>query len=200
MSDNMFSLDLDAARKVRAAEREGKKRDAPIILGGDTIAVLPVELPVDVLAPLRDLDGDITLIIREALSSVTEGRNAKQTQIDTTALVIDLLASNPDLPVTFLDTVQKVARNLLTDEGMDRLVAQRPTVPDYTELIKGVFSFYGVTLGEASPSSGSSTDEARTDEPVSETSSGTSSATSESTPDESGTTPEPTPSLESAVS
>lgn len=200
MSDDMFTLDLDAERKVRAAEREGKKQDLPIRLGGETITVLPVELPVDVLAPLRDLDGDITLILREALSSVTSSKDARQTQVDTTALVVDLLASNPALPITFLDTVQKIGRNLLTDEGMNRLIANRPTPQDYTALIKGVFSFYGVTLGEASPSSDSSTDEPRTDEPDSETSSGTSSTNSDSTPDESGTTAEPTPSLESVGS
>ena len=65
--DDFFDLDLDAARKQRAAEREGKKRDLPIRFGGEVIATLPVEMPVDVLAPLRNLDGDLTLLLREAM-------------------------------------------------------------------------------------------------------------------------------------
>jgi hypothetical protein len=191
MSDDNFEvLDLDAERKTRAAEREGKQRPLPIRFGGEEIAVLPVELPIDVLAPLRNLDGDLTLILRQAM----QARNTGQDTAATTDLVVDVLASNPALPVTALDTITKVARNLFTDEGFERLLAQHPSGQDYAALVKGVFRFYGLSLGEASPSSGSSTDGRGATSP------GTSSTTSASTPDASGATPEQTTSLEPAAS
>lgn len=188
MSDDLsMSLDLDAARKQRAAEREGKKRDLPIRLGGQDIATLPVELPVDVLAPLRNLDGDLTLLLREAMATTKRGDDATA-RWDATELVVDILASNPRLPVTALDTFGQVAKNLLGEDGFAALMEQRPTGQDVAFLVKGVFRFYGLTLGEASPSSDSSTDDSG------RTSSGTSSTTSDSTSVDSGTTPEPTPS------
>lgn len=192
MSDDDLVLDLDANRKQRAAEREGKKQDLPIRLGGEVIAILPVELPVDVLAPLRELDGDITLILREAMNSARHGAT-DEAKWNTTELVVDVLASNPALPVQALDVIVKVGKNLLTEEGFDRLVASRPSQQDYAFLVKGVFRFYGLTLGEASPSSDSSTDSGGT-------SNGTSSTTSDSTPEPSGTAPETPTSLEPAVS
>lgn len=190
MSDDLEVLDLDAERSARAAEREGKGKALPIRFGGENIATLPVELPVDVLAPLRNLDGDLTLILRQAMQASRGGANEK---FEATELVVDVLASNPALPVTALNTLTQVAKNLLTDEGFDRLMAQRPSAQDFATLVKGVFRFYGLSLGEASPSSDSSTDSGTT-------SPGTSSTTSDSTPEASGTTPAPTPSLEPAAS
>lgn len=184
--DDFFDLDLDAARKQRAAEREGKKRDLPIRFGGEVIATLPVEMPVDVLAPLRNLDGDLTLLLREAMGAA-KGGGSGEARWNATELVIDILASNPRLPVTALDTFAEVARGLFGEDGYAALVANRPTAQDFAVLVKGVFRFYGLTLGEASPSSDSSTDDGRT-------SSGTSSTTSDSTPEPSGATPAPTDS------
>lgn len=191
MSDDLEVLDLDAERSARAAEREGKAKALPIRFGGENIAVLPVEMPVDVLSPLRSLDGDLTLILRQAMQASRGGANEK---FEATELVIDVLASNPALPVTALDTLTKVAKGLLTEEGFERLMAQRPSAQDFAALVKGVFRFYGLSLGEASPSSDSPPDDSG------ETSPGTSSTTSDSTPEGSGTTPEPTPSLEPAGS
>lgn len=196
MSDELdltAGLDLDAARKQRAAEREGKQQDLPITLGGKVIATLPVEIPVDVLAPLRTLDGDLTLLLREAMQMSKQGAN-ERARWDATELVVDLLANNPRLPVSALDTIGQIAENLLTPAGLDALKAERPSPQDYAVLVKGVFRFYGLTLGEASQSSDSSTGDAG------KTSSGTSSTTSGSTPGDSGTTPAPTPSLEPAGS
>lgn len=182
MTENLDALDLDFARQQRAAEREGKKKNLPLRVGGEEIAVLPVELPVDVLAPLRSLDGDLTLLLREAVQSAKRGGGSGTVDWDITELVIDLLANNPRLPVNFLDTLRDVAANLLGDEGLAKLLANRPSGQDIAFLVKGVFQFYGVTLGEASPSSDSSTGDSGG------TSNGTSSTTSTSTPDESGET------------
>jgi hypothetical protein len=192
MSDEL-ELDLDVARAQRAAQREGQKRDMPLRVGGQVIAVLPVELPVDVLAPLRNLDGDLTLLLREAVLAA-KNADGKVVNQDITELVIDLLANNPRLPLNFLDTIKEVAANLLAEEGLSALVASRPSAQDIAFLVKGVFRFYGVTLGEALPSSASSTDASGG------TSSGTSSTTSDSTPATSGPTPEIATSSASAGS
>ena len=192
MSDDLI-LDLDSARQQRAAQREGKKQPLPIRVGGETIATLPVELPVDVLAPLRNLDGDLTLLMREAVNAQRNGSTA-ESKMDVTELVIDLLANNPRLPVNALDTFAEVAKGLLGDDGYATLIAQRLSGQDIAFLVKGVFRFYGLTLGEASPSSDSPTGVSGG------TSSGTSSITSDSTPEGSGLPLTPPGSLEPAVS
>lgn len=173
---SLAPLDLDAERKRRAAQREGQKADQPIIVGGQTIAILPVELPIDVLAPIRDMDEDITLLLR----SVVKAAQTESGRADAQALFLDLLAANPTLPQNLLDTIQKIARNLLTDAGYQALVAAHPTREDLAYLAGGIMKFYGLTLGESSPSSDSDTGGGTT-------SSTTSPTTSEgSTPDASG--------------
>lgn len=189
--ENELVLDLDAEREQRAAKREGKAQTMPIRLGGKVVATLPAELPVEVLEPLRNLDGDLTLIIRQAMQA--QKANDETTVQDVTDLVIDVLANNPALPVQALSTVRKVTANLLTEDGLAAFMEQRPSPQDIAALAKGVFRFYGLSLGEASPSSDSSTDDGGT-------SSGTSSTTSGSMPEDSGTTPESEPSLEPAGS
>lgn len=170
-----FDLDLDAERRRRAAQREGQKQDQPIVFGGETIAILPVELPLDVLAPIRDMDDDITLLLRSVVRAAqTEGGTA-----DVQALFVDLLAANPALPQNLLDTIQRIAKNLFGESGYEAFIAQRPTREDIAYLAGGIMRFYGLTLGESSPSSDSDTG-------AGTTSSTTSPTTSESTPDESG--------------
>ncbi len=190
MSDMDLShgLDLAADRNRRAAMREGKGQDLPITFGDEHITTLPVELPVDVFAPLRELDGDVTLLLREAMNAYQAEDQGRA------ALVIDLIASNPRLPLTALDTFRQIAENLLTKDGFARLQEHRPSGQDYAFLVKGVLRFYGLSLGEALPSSESSTDS------PGGTSPGTSSTTSDSTPVESGQTPAATASLEPAAS
>lgn len=199
MSDDDLMLDLDAQRKQRAAKREGQKKDQPIVIGGKIIATLPVELPIDILEPLRELDGDITLLLREAMQTAKAGGGAAA-RASATDLVIDLLASNPALPVNALDIITKIAKNLLTEEGFAGLMEARPSREDYAALVSGIFKFYGLTLGEALPSSDSSTDGQGTGETGGETSRGTSSTTSDSTPEPSGTTTASPASLEPAAS
>lgn len=189
--EDFLAIDLDAERKQRAAAREGKKQNLPIIIGGQTIAVLPVELPIDVLEPLRTLDADLTMILRSAMQAA-RGKDA-ESRWESTELVVDVLAANPALPVTVLDTVAQVAKNLLTADGFTALMASRPTREDFAALTKGVFRFYGVTLGEALEPSGSSTASGVT-------SSTTSESTSASTPAISTPTPAPDVSSESVAS
>lgn len=172
-------IDLDAERALRAAQREGKRKPVPIRVGGETIAVLPVELPLDVIEPLRSLDSDITLVLRYAVQAY-QGQG--QQRMDAAETVVDLLASNPNLPVNVLDAITMIARNLLGNEGFEKFKASRPSGNDIVALAKGVLRFYGVSLGESLPPSDSST-------PAGEISNTTSEPTSASTPETSGPTP-----------
>jgi hypothetical protein len=182
MSDEFEGLDLDQERQVRAAQREGSKKPWPIRIGGRVICVLPVELPFEVITPLRAIDDTIALVLRQAMTLATnKDAGAKW---EASELVVDMLASSPDLPVKVVEVIQQISTNLLTQEGVDLFMAAKPSTNDIAALAKGVFRYYGVSLGEASPSSDSSTDGGGT-------SPTTSSTNSTSTPEESGPNQEP---------
>lgn len=170
----MVAIDLDAERARRAAEREVSGESTPIVLGGKEVAYLPAELPLQALAPLRRLDEEITLLVRAAVDMWKEGTD--QSRIDGASLIIDVLAANPKLPTTAIDVVQDMARALLGEEGFDALMAQSLSTNDLAYLANGILAAYGLSLGEASPSSGSPT------EGGGPTSSTTSEPTSDSTP------------------
>jgi len=167
-------LDLDEKREQRAAAREGKNEPLEVKAGGRVIATLEPEFPLDVLEPLRAVDQDLALLLRQALTMAQGGDT-----LNATGLVIDLLAMNPKLPTIFLDTVRECATRLFGADGVDALIDFRLRREDLAELAKGVASFYGLSLGEASDSSDSP-------ESGGETSSVTSSASTDSTPAVSG--------------
>lgn len=189
-ADNV--LDLDAARKARAAAREGRGDGLPIILGGQTIAVLPAELPLDVLAPLRTIEADITLLVRQVMRSAQSNTDTSQTEM--VNLIVDLLATNPDLPSALVDITLSVGTGLLGEDGMAALKEQRLTREDAGVLIKGILDHFGVSLGESSEPSESP------EGSPGETSNTTSSTTSDSTPDGSGSEQETPTSLASVGS
>lgn len=182
MSDDFDGLDLDALRDARAAEREGKQKDLPIRIRGDVIVRLSPELPLDVLTPLRAIDDTIALVIRQAMTLATDQEAASKWQA--TELVVDMLSTHEDLPVKVLEVIEQISRNLLTSEGVDKFMAAKPSVPDIKALALGIFRWYGVSLGESSPSSDSSTDGGGTSATTSDTNSG-------STPEVSGPSGEP---------
>lgn len=190
MSNDFAVIDLDAERQSRAAQREGKRTDLPIRVGGEVIATLPVELPLDVFAPLRELDESITLAVRGLMQAQRGGAAEKWNAAE---LVIDLLAAAPTLPSDVLDVVRQIGVNLLTEDGVTKLLANRPSGEDLAFFAKKVFEFYGVTLGESSAPGDSSTSDG-------ETSSTTSSTSSDSTPGASSETPQIPTSSEPAAS
>jgi hypothetical protein len=161
-------LDLDAAREHRAAKREGQGKGLPVRIGGEVIATLPVELPIDVFEPLTKIDDALMLLLREAMQ-IASGPDAAK-KWEATSLVVDLLATTSNLPMTVIEVIKGIAVNLLGQEGFNKFMKARPAREDIAEAIKGVFRFYGVSLGEALPSSASS-----------ESDGGTSSTTSEPT-------------------
>lgn len=181
MTETFTGLDLDQERQSRAGQREGSGKPLPIWFGGKKIAELPVELPLNVIAPLRQIDDTIALVIRQAMSLATNNDAAAKWQAS--ELVIDMLASSPDLPVKLLQVVEEISKNLLTEEGLAAFLDARPSFQDIAALAKGVLRHYGISLGESSASSDSSTDGGGT-------SNTTSSDTSDSTPEASSPPPE----------
>jgi hypothetical protein len=178
-------LDLDKARQDRAvarsqtAMREGRNDVLEVRWQGEIIATIGAEIPLSVLAPLRELDGEIALLLREAMDI---GRNGKATW-DGTSLIVDLLTARPDLPTTLIDVIQNIGKELLGEHGYAKFISGRPSAQDVGALAIGLFRWAGVSLGESSGSSGSP-------ETGGPTSNATSSGSTDSTPEASGATPE----------
>lgn len=155
--DFAFDIDLDNDRQRRAAAREVSE-GPPIRFGGEVIATLPTELPLPVLAPLRKLDEEITLLLRQVMTVMNGSAEARE-RWDATSLVVDILAANPTLPTTVVDVIAEMGALLLTQDGWDALMAQGLTREDFTFLAGRIMGFYGFTLGELSPPSPSDTEE-----------------------------------------
>lgn len=172
--EDEFDLDLDAAR---SAASEAHQHKPAIKVGGQRIE-LPEELPLDVLQPLLHLDVDLSILLRQALDARRAGSND-----DAISAVVDMLVMNKSLPQDIVTAATTMARRLVGDEGYERLVAARLTLPEIGRLAKYLGRRYGVGLGEASPSSGSS-------EGTGTTSSPTSSPGITSTSEGSGSAPE----------
>jgi hypothetical protein len=177
----MTDLDLIDLDAERVARREANAKHPRLRLDGTTYD-LPVEFPLDVLSPILDVKIDLALVahlLNQAMSANTEDqRNA-------VSIILDILVTNPDLPIEAIDAGKTVARNLLGDDAYAALVRIRPSREDLSVLVRGVMRAYGVSLGEASRSADSSESDGAT-------SSETSTDTTDSTPATSGET-EPTP-------
>lgn len=182
-------LDLDSERQSRAAANEVGD-GLPVRFGGETIATLPPECPVDVFQPVVALDIDLGLLFRAAFDAV---KGEADQALAATDLVVDLLTVNPNLPREAIQAIQQVGKRLLGDDGYAAFVAQRPSPNDIAALAKGVFRFYGLSLGEASAPSDSSEGDGQTSKP-------TSSAGTDLTPVASSASPETTASSAPAAS
>lgn len=174
--------DLDAKRleraRMRAARQEARGETLPIVLGGQTIATLGAEFPLDVLEPLSHINLDIALLVQQAVAAAQGSDNSANVE-----LIVNILAANPDLPREFIAAVKEIGKRLLGEDGYSAFVAARPTPWDVAALASVLFSWYGVTLGESSGSSVASS----TDGATSNTISGPSGA---STPATAGDGPE----------
>jgi hypothetical protein len=148
-------FDLDAARieraRLRAARREGRGDTQPIRFGGRIIATLEAEFPLDTLEPFADVDLDLALLVRQAID-MAQAENTDQ-QLSTLDMIVSVLAANPNLPREVLEAIKEAGRRLLGESGYAALVQGRPTPWDIGALVKNLFSWYGVSLGESSPSS-----------------------------------------------
>jgi hypothetical protein len=165
------TLDLDAARaeraKARAARHEGRSDTLPVVFGGTTIATLAAEFPMSVLEPLTALNVDIAHIVRATVQMLTISEQEQRTA--SIALVVDVLAANPTLPNELIGAVKEMGRRVLGVDGYAAFVAQSPTWWDTRDLIQGLLSWFGVSLGESQPAPESSSD----GETLNQTSNGT---------------------------
>jgi hypothetical protein len=148
-------FDMDVSRierlRVRAARREGRGETLVIRFGGEPIAEIGAEFPLDVLEPFADVNLDLALLIRQAIDlSQAEDQTA---QLSTLDMLVSVLAANPQLPREFIGAVQEAGRRLLGVDGYAKLVAQRPSPWDVAALLKHLMNWHGVSLGESSSSS-----------------------------------------------
>lgn len=175
MSGN--SIDLNAER---AARREGSLEGLKVTLGDDTFT-LPSELPVDVFAPFRDIIGDDDL--PSIVQTLAESSNTDQA-------LTAFLRDRPNIAVEALDALRFALGRLFCTQGdgcdldalsesgrsapthapecqWPRFLKQRPSMPDYLALGRGLLAGYGVSLGEALGSSDSSGSDGATSNPTS---------------------------------
>lgn len=168
-----FDLDAHRAARREASSSDPLAGERPIKVGGEVVATLPAEFPLDVLSPLESLNFDVALLVRAAMDAA---RNKGGTSADATDLAIDMLVSNPALPLEVLQAVREMAKRLLGEPGYRGLVDARLSRDDLGVLVKGMFVKYGVSLGEASASTDSAGDA------DGETSNATSNGSTGSTP------------------
>jgi hypothetical protein len=149
-----YTLDLDAARKdraeTRAARHEGRGDELPIKLGGQVIATVGAEFPMSVLEPLTAVNVDIAYLVR-AFAQMMDKSNA-DAQAASIALMVDVLAANPQLPAEIIAAVKDMARRVLGDDGYEAFVELQPSPWDCGTLAKGLLDWWGVSLGESQPS------------------------------------------------
>lgn len=146
------TIDLAGAR---AARREGRGQAVRVRLDADADpCVLPVELPVDALTPLKDVE------LEKDLGVLFQQRSAEQFE----NVMRDLLTIRPTLAGELLDAGRAVLERLFCDcdekpwdEGVQhaepcqwrRWLSWRPTPQDYAELVRGLWRQYGADLGKA---------------------------------------------------
>jgi hypothetical protein len=141
-------LDLDKARSQRAAKRaekagsEATSDGTPIVLDGETIAVLPPELPFGVIRPFDKVNDEIALLLGQAMRMQSGGQ-----AVDGTRLVLDLFSANAALPKLLIDIVKGVSTALLSEQGLRKFLDAEPSINDIAALIGGIFEIYGRAWG-----------------------------------------------------
>lgn len=159
-------LDLDAGR---AARREAEGRPLVVKLRGQVFE-LPPEIPMEVLAPLRLLDGSVALlattddpqrmfanlmasrpgIVNESIRALDRAARILFGEVSE-ELILDTEAENPDDRPGPGDEALGAGkyRRILDPGGWPTFMAQRPSLPDVLQLGRGLLAGYGVSLGEA---------------------------------------------------
>jgi hypothetical protein len=144
-------LDLDAGR---AARREAGQPDGLVVRLQKETFTLPGELPLAVLDPIFAADEELVSLIRLVLNIVGDG--SAQVNVDLTEVVVRELSEHPALPTGIVQMIKACLAALFGEEEWTRFEALRPSMPDMLRLIRGLWSAYGVGLGEALRSRGPS--------------------------------------------
>ncbi|WP_433541989.1 hypothetical protein ACQP10_38200 (plasmid) [Streptosporangium sandarakinum] len=149
-------LDLDAERNERMeAARAARGEEAgpePVRLGGQVIALLPAELPIDVLEPITRVKVDTALLFRSVMDAY-KSRDEAESTAALVDMLVDLVIMNPDLPAELVEAVKEMGRRILGADGYEKFVAARPSLQDGGALIKGLAKKYSMSSGKSSPSS-----------------------------------------------
>lgn len=181
------TLDLDAA------VREATDGDGIRMPYRGQEFILPAELPLDVFDPFLTDDFDLVGLVRDFLDAdrraKAEGRVA-----DIGEIVVEILFNRPSLPVQVLGAFYDALRAIFNTRGEDgtvvdnfaRFQALKPGVTSYALLVRMLLQAYGVGLGEAFTSPGTSTTAGATSKPTSP------GSTPGSTPETSSAPQEPT--------
>lgn len=190
-TSNPLDLDLDLD-SLRAARREARAEGFRFRFAGQIIALVP-ELPLDVFGPLLPHLPTVMRMLAPAMEAGAKGDGGKRgaDDIDLGKMVGEL-ARNPLLPSQVIEGALEGARRLFADGAWDLFLAGRPTLPDVQALAPAVMAYYGVSLGEALRSAGSSA-------PDGATSRQTSDAGTSSTPGKRSGNPAKRASSESAT-
>jgi hypothetical protein len=135
------TFDLDDDARTRAAAREGRGDSVTFRFRGETYA-LPVELPIDVLEPVRTLD------IGALLVAIVPDEKGEVSVSE----ILSLLIRNPTLPTDVTTAIGEAMRRLFGEDQYARFWAARPSVHDLRALAQKLGSAYGVSLGESTRS------------------------------------------------
>ncbi|MER6830929.1 hypothetical protein ABT352_33385 [Streptosporangium sp. NPDC000563] len=196
-------LNLNAARKARAARRNRKAGPIPLYFGENEdgsdklIAQVPSELPLHALEPFTRLDMDMAYLMH-VVQGAFRAENSAMDQQEIIGMVIDLLIKSPHLPAQFVEAVRQMGREILGEDGYAAFMAERPSVFDIGDLVKGLMASWGVGQGESLPPNGGSPSGTEDSTPTSEAPTGSTSPESSPTP-ETLTSSESTPSSTSAT-
>jgi hypothetical protein len=135
-------IDLDARREeVAATPKE-------IRLGGETF-ILPPELPGDVLAPFLAADLGLVDLLADAIANSDDKDEIGD-------MVFELLGKNPSLPSSLVTAGSDALKALIGADRYPVFLEKRPTVPEYLLIAQGLFTEYGMSLGDFFGSSSSS--------------------------------------------
>lgn len=171
-------MDLDAARRARQAKKGGPE---PLVFGGETIAVLPAEFPLDVLEPLiQGVNLDVALLVASIMDAL-EAEKRDKSGMALVKLIVEMLVQNPRLPAELLTAGKEMLKRLIGETGYEAFVAERPSREDLAEFITGLLAKYGWkdigdVLGESSEPDDGSPD-GKTSTPTSGTTSTASTST-----------------------
>lgn len=134
-------VDLDKARAIR---REGRGDNLEVVNKGQRF-LLPVELPVDAVAPLAGLAN---------LTGGDDDENVDQGELETIRQALEgglaaLFCDEGEPPLDDDDQVATSAKAHAEACAWRRFLATRPSMDDELELWAGLFAAYGTSLGEA---------------------------------------------------
>lgn len=154
-------LDLDSARRQRAAAREGSGQPVTVTFA-DTTYTLPVEVPAAVVQTLLDPDVEFAQLLMVLMKAWRGGSDQAGKS------VVNALTERPSLPFGCIKAIQAALEQLFGADEWARFTAAGPSLNDMVTLITGLVSEYGVGLGEALTSPSSSETAGTTSNPTSD--------------------------------